>query len=129
MGNKVSANNDSSLSQQQMFGFGKNKKKVNLLEVLESVPLLSGLTSDERTKLSKGLKQVKFKKNDYLMKEGEDGDSFYIVVEGKVNVITLKNGKPETVAQLEPGDYAGEQALLQNAKRNASLQAATETVK
>merc|ERR1712154_78081 len=45
------------------------------------------------------------------------------------NVITLKNGKPETVAQLEPGDYAGEQALLQNAKRNASLQAATESVK
>merc|ERR1712228_410646 len=100
MGNKVSANNDSSLSQQQMFGFGKNKKKVNLLEVLESVPLLSGLTSDERVKLSKGLKQVTFKKGEYIMKEGEDGDSFYIIIEGKVQVLTLKNNKQEAVAML-----------------------------
>eukprot|EP01083_Nonionella_stella_P268023 905708_1 len=135
-----------------MFGFGKNKnnkkvdgshdknknknkngkkvrkkKTVNLLEVLESVPLLSGLSSDERLKLSKGLKEFFFQKGDYLMREGEDGDSFYIIVEGRVSVLTLKNGIEECVAVLEAGDYAGEQALLQNAKRNASLVAASDT--
>ena len=107
----------------------KKKKKVNLLEVLKDVPLVSSLTSDERVKLSKGLKQAKYKKGDYLTRQGEEGDSFFIVVEGKVNVTTLSNGKEEIVAVLEPGDYAGEQALLQNAKRNASLQAASDNVK
>jgi len=100
---------------------GKKKGNIDLLTVLEQVPLLSTLSSEDRKKLSQGLKAVDFAKGKFLMKEGEDGDSFMIIVEGEVNV--MANG--QTVAKLEPGDYAGEQALLQNAKRNASLQAAT----
>ena len=63
------------------------------------------------------------------MKEGEEGDSFFIIAEGKVHVMTLKGKKQEVVAMLESGDYAGEQALLSNAKRNASLQAASDEVR
>jgi len=104
---------------------GKKKGNVDLLAVLEQVPLLSTLTSEDRKKLAAGLSSVDFAKGDFLMKEGEDGDSFMIIVEGEVNV--MANG--QIVAKLEPGDYAGEQALLQNAKRNASLTAASANVK
>eukprot|EP01084_Bolivina_argentea_P128580 227255_1 len=103
-------------------------KKFNVLTVLESVPLLSGLTSDERNKLAKGLKKIEFKNGEYIMREGEDGDSFYIIVSGSVSVLTQKNGNEEVVATLDSGDYCGEQALLQNAKRNASLRASSDVV-
>ncbi|ETO13998.1 cAMP-dependent protein kinase regulatory subunit [Reticulomyxa filosa] len=81
------------------------------------------------------------------MKEGEEGDSFYIIVsvnfllqqkssrkestffflkkKGSVEVSTEQGGK---LATLRQGDYAGEQALLQNTRRNANL-IAIETTK
>ena len=93
--------------------------------VLESVPLLSGLSKDERIKLAKGLETKEFATGEALMKEGAEGDSFLIIVDGHVEVSTEKGGK---VATLEAGDYAGEQALLQNTRRNATLRATTTTI-
>eukprot|EP00484_Ammonia_sp_Unknown_P023904 CAMPEP_0197038088 /NCGR_PEP_ID=MMETSP1384-20130603/15115_1 /TAXON_ID=29189 /ORGANISM="Ammonia sp." /LENGTH=813 /DNA_ID=CAMNT_0042468481 /DNA_START=54 /DNA_END=2495 /DNA_ORIENTATION=+ len=104
----------------------KKKRVMDVMEVLKSVPLFSGLTDDERMKLSKGLKKKQFKQGDMLMKQGDDGSEFFIISEGKVEVSIDDNGKKITVATLEAGDYAGEQALLQNTKRNATLTAVSE---
>eukprot|EP01084_Bolivina_argentea_P062935 115001_1 len=53
------------------------------------------------------------------MREGEEGDSFYIIVAGTISVLSGTNS--ESIGTLTTGDYCGEQALLQNTTRNASL--------
>ena len=57
-----------------------------------------------------------------LMREGDHGDAFYVVLEGLAAVET--SGRP--VRTLGPGDQVGELALLDPAPRNATVSAVTE---
>jgi len=102
----------------------QTSKAFNVEEILDNVPLLSSLNNTQKKQLSKELVQIKFSKGDDLMKEGEEGDSFVIIVEGKVEV---KSSKAGHLAFLQAGDYAGEQALLKSTVRNASLTAVEST--
>lgn len=58
---------------------------------------------------------------DEIIKEGETGDVFYVIKEGKAMVSRDKNGKPETLAGLSAGSFFGEDALISDAPRNASI--------
>eukprot|EP00494_Astrolonche_serrata_P027928 UN28193 len=54
------------------------------------------------------------------MKAGDVGTEFYMIVSGKCEVFSPDG---ESIAFLEEGDYCGEQALLRETKRNATLKA------
>jgi cAMP-dependent protein kinase regulator len=63
-----------------------------------------------------------------VIKEGEEGNSFYLVMSGEaVATKTLEPGKPpHEVHKYKSGDYFGERALLQNEPRAANIIAVTE---
>ncbi|MDF2720838.1 MAG: putative multidrug export ATP-binding/permease protein [Paenibacillus sp.] len=64
-----------------------------------------------------------------VVNEGEDGDKFYIIVRGKVEVTKwMKDGEDRRVAILEDGDHFGEIALLRSVPRTASIRAMTPCV-
>eukprot|EP01084_Bolivina_argentea_P312453 540938_1 len=104
----------------------QHKNKFDVIRVLKSVPLLSGISSSERSQLSTGLCKITFMENEYIMREGEEGSTFYIIVSGSVEV--LVNNGSEMIGTLTSGDYCGEQALLQNTTRNASLKCISSNV-
>jgi len=59
-----------------------------------------------------------------IIYEGEEGDAFYIIVGGRVRVLkTQENGEAVQVAELGPGSFFGEFALLADRKRHASVEA------
>lgn len=58
-----------------------------------------------------------------VIKQGEDGDFFYIITEGKCVVTreTPTNKAGIRLAELGPGDSFGEEALISESKRNATI--------
>ncbi|KAJ9643573.1 hypothetical protein H2201_007946 [Coniosporium apollinis] len=92
---------------------------------LEEVPLLSGLTSYERSKIADALETQKFPPNTTIIREGDVGEAFYILEAGEAEVYkSSSGGKP--VHRYKKGDYFGELALLNDKPRAASVVSKTE---
>ena len=73
------------------------------------------------------MEPVAYKKDETVINEGEEGDYFYIVREGKCKVTRHgNNGDSELLADMEPGDCFGEDALISDAKRNATVTMVTD---
>ena len=64
------------------------------------------------------------------MRQGTNGDTFYIISEGQVRVTKKGDGKreEEEIRLLYRGDYFGEQALLRTDTRTANVIANSATV-
>ena len=60
-----------------------------------------------------------------VIREGEIGDKFYMIIEGEaIATKTLEAGKaPQQVMEYKAGDYFGERALLTNDARAANIEA------
>jgi CRP-like cAMP-binding protein len=69
------------------------------------------------------MQQINYKAGDVVLKQGTEGDYFYVLTRGKCLVTreTPLNKEGIRLAQLEVGDTFGEEALISNAKRNATI--------
>jgi CRP-like cAMP-binding protein len=93
-----------------------------LTVVLGAVPLFEGLTKKQLKKVTDLADVARFMGGAILVKQGETGDSFYVVLTGQAKVVA--SGR--TVNHLLPGDHFGEISLLDGGPRTASVVAETE---
>ncbi|MEA1889942.1 MAG: Crp/Fnr family transcriptional regulator [Pseudomonadota bacterium] len=92
--------------------------------ILTSVPLFSRLTYKHLELLSSKIQHQEFSRNSIIIAEGEQSDSLYLVNEGKVKIyISDADGREMQLKILEPGDYFGELALIDQKPRSASAMA------
>jgi len=56
-----------------------SKKRLKYEEFLSKVPLLSTMEDYERSKLSDALKEHSFKAGEHIIKEGEEGNVFFLI--------------------------------------------------
>ncbi|KAL9094544.1 MAG: hypothetical protein Q9165_003103 [Trypethelium subeluteriae] len=92
---------------------------------LEEVPLLASLTPYERSKIADALETQKYPPGSTIIKEGDAGESFFILEAGEAEVFKRSSGG-RPVHKYKKGDYFGELALLNDAPRAASVVSATE---
>jgi len=93
------------------------KKRERYDAFLSKVPLLAGMDAYERSQLADALKVEEFADGATICKEGEAGNSFYIIEEG--HAVATKAG--QEVMTYHSGDYFGELALLRNKPRAATV--------
>ena len=76
------------------------------------------------------MQRMNFRARDVVIKQGTEGDFFYVVVAGKCVVTreTPLNKEGIKLAELGPGDSFGEEALIAEAKRNATVTMSTDGV-
>jgi CRP-like cAMP-binding protein len=91
--------------------------------LLGQVALFSACSDKELERLSRHAEIVDFKAGETLMREGETGHEFFVIVDGEVGV----TAGGQTLAKLGPGQYAGEQALLDPGPRTATVTALRDT--
>ena len=72
--------------------------------------------------------RLTFKPGHEICKQGDAGDSAYIVIEGEADVIVLTPDGPLKVATLKRNDIIGEIAILIDVPRTASVEASSEVV-
>ncbi|KAM3610647.1 uncharacterized protein V6R79_006901 [Siganus canaliculatus] len=90
---------------------------------LRSVSLLANLPEDKLSKIVDCLEVEYYDKGEYVIREGEEGSTFYIIAQGKVKVTqtTEAHKLPQIINTLQKGDYFGEKALISDDVRSANI--------
>lgn len=85
------------------------------------------LTANDRKDVLKCLAIVSYDKSSLITKEGEAGDTMYLIKEGKVAVwVKDAAGREKRLAEFEEGDFFGEIALATNKPRTANVTALSD---
>jgi CRP-like cAMP-binding protein len=92
-------------------------------ESLSRVPLFKDLNKQALSRLERVIRERTFKAGDTIVSQGDEGVGFYLISSGKVEV--SRDGTQ--LATLGPDDWFGEQALLDNYRRSATVKALEDT--
>ena len=97
-------------------------------KVPAKVPLFDDLSRPAFVALVNQLSYRRFAAGQEILREGEPGRSFFVIVEGRVRIWKqLENGKDILLAHLDEGAFFGEMALLSGAPRTANVSAEKDT--
>lgn len=91
------------------------------LQNLRKSPLFEGLSDQELQQLVDNAKPVTSRTGEALMRQGEPGDSAYVVIDGGFEIQKQSGPSVIKIDVREPGEIIGEMALLSNAPRSATV--------
>jgi serine phosphatase RsbU (regulator of sigma subunit) len=101
---------------------------MDIVKILQKVPLFSGLDLQLLNTLISLFEEQNFPPEAKILREGEFGDSMYIIIEGLVDVTKYNDeGNEIFITQLSTGSYFGEVALIDNQPRSANINAKENT--
>ncbi|HLQ06149.1 MAG TPA: cyclic nucleotide-binding domain-containing protein [Nitrososphaerales archaeon] len=102
---------------------GPTPEKARLVGLLAKVPLFSGLDEKELMDIVAVGSEVSFAPGKAILKQGEPGLSFLLVLEGKVEV---RKGE-KVIAETGPGGFFGEMTVFDDKPRSADIVAVEPT--
>ncbi len=91
------------------------------------IPLFSDLTTSEFIAVALLLVRRVAKVGEVIVREGDPGDSMFIVSTGEVRATILRDGRQMPVATMRDGDFFGEMAVLSGEPRTATVTAVKST--
>ncbi len=93
-----------------------SKEEKEVLEMLQKIPLFSGLETKDLKHIAAALREHRYEANKVIEAEGEKGISLFVIKDGEV---VIKRGN-KVLANLGPGQFFGEMSLLDSQPRSAS---------
>ena len=98
-----------------------------IAKLFRSIYLFKDLSDEELSLISDITAERDFFAREVIFKEGDAGDAFYAVIEGKVRISKeIEGAGEEALTILDKGSYFGEMALIDEFPRSASATAHTD---
>ena len=107
---------------------GQTYSTDEVVAALAKVDLFKGLPGDDLERIAGIVHGAAVEEGHVLFEEGDPGDSFYVVVEGAIEIVKhVSGGDEERLAVRRGGESFGEMALLDDAPRSATARAVDDT--
>jgi CRP-like cAMP-binding protein len=106
------------------------KEEQEVRNILRELRLFKSLADIELDSYPNWTEVITVGPGDFVVKESEHGEHLYVILDGVVEVFIIdEDGKVNILARLKPGDYFGEQALMEgnSGERNAYVRTDNET--
>jgi CRP-like cAMP-binding protein len=111
---------------------GKKMKTLKTLStmdrilLLREVPMFAGLAPEDLERIAEIAQERLYSQHALICREGDPGDSLFIVVSGEVEVVKSLGADEKILAVRKVGEFVGEMAILDSAPRSAALRAMNE---
>jgi thioredoxin reductase (NADPH) len=92
-------------------------------ELLRNSPVFANLADRDLLLLAEFAQPIEVPAGQLVMEEGKKGDTLYVVIDGELEVSTVRGGHETQLAVLGRGEVVGEMAVLQEVPRTASVRA------
>src|SRR5262249_14232981 len=87
-------------------------KQQQHIEFLKSVPTFKEVPEETLGRMADALEELHYNNNEYIIRQGARGDTFYIIGRGKVRVTkTNEQGEESFIREMSKGEFFGEKAL------------------
>jgi len=97
---------------------------------LKNITIFEGLSASELAAIASVTEEVEHPADDTVIKEGETGETMFLILKGNVSVIKgegKEGGQEIELARIGTGDYFGEMALFEDAVRSATIRTAEDS--
>ena len=99
-----------------------------ILNIISTIPLFNGLPEDQMVAIRKIALEKEFNKGEIIFSEGDEGNGFFVIAEGRVKVFKLSTeGKEQILHIFGPGQPFGEAPVFAGQKFPANAQAIEKT--
>jgi len=99
----------------------EDSEGLDWMDALLNSPLFAQVPAANIQKLLVRFKEEEVKIGQQIIKEGESGENFYVIKSGRAVVTQGDGHKEKTVAAIQTGDCFGEDALIAESERNATV--------
>lgn len=93
----------------------------------DAIPLFANLSPEEFAKVIEGTTPRSYPPGAFIVREGERGNSIYIIVKGRAKAVTKVGGQEVALGLLNESDFFGEVAFLTGRPRTADVVTVLET--
>jgi putative ABC transport system ATP-binding protein len=97
------------------------EESMRIGEFLHRVEVFRNLSPSEISHVAEQMKRRTYPPDTEIIRQGEEGDEFFLIVEGQVEVRIVQDAADIPIATLGPGEFFGEAALLTGEPRNATV--------
>ncbi len=111
-------------------GYMEKRSLESRVETLAHIEIFEGLDLDALTEIASRLKTFTYRKGQAVMREGDTGNSMFVLVEGLLQVFRKSADGEQTppVSRLNPVYFFGEMSLLTGQPRSATVMAETDAL-
>jgi hypothetical protein len=95
---------------------------------LRRVKILGGMSEEQLERFARFMELEKIPQWAVIVKQGEDGDSMYLILQGELRVRINVNGKETVLATLSAGEFFGDISLFDRGPRSADVVANADSV-
>jgi CRP-like cAMP-binding protein len=91
-------------------------------------PLFRYFSDDERDRVERLGEMRHIPEGEFLIRAGDTDSTLFAVEGGHLDIVTMREGNPVTVATVGPGDVIGEVSFIDDSARTVSVKAGEATI-